>query len=129
MKYVTLAAFLLASSCAPSYASRGNYAHHAVHSHGQSVAGALGGPNPLSGIASVFCDRVTATGGMNCGALVAAHRTWALGSYHQVSHNGRTITVRIVDRGPAAWTHRVIDLSPGAARALGINGLGHVDMS
>jgi rare lipoprotein A (peptidoglycan hydrolase) len=78
--------------------------------------------------ASVFCDRVTATGGMNCGSMVFAHRTLPLGSVHRVSCNGRVVTARVVDRGPAAWTGRSFDLSPGLARACRINGLGHVHL-
>ena len=31
-----------------------------------------------------------------------------------------TCIVRINDRGPAHWTHRIIDLSKGAARACGL---------
>ena len=78
-----------------------------------------------NGIASIFCDRVTASGGMNCNGLVAAHKTLPLGSYHRVSYNGRSIVVKIIDRGPYI-RGRIIDLSPGAAKALGINGLGQV---
>jgi rare lipoprotein A (peptidoglycan hydrolase) len=78
--------------------------------------------------ASVFCDRVTATGGMNCGSMVFAHRTLPLGSVHKVACNGRVVTARVVDRGPAAWTGRSFDLSPGLARACRINGLGHVHL-
>jgi len=76
--------------------------------------------------ASVFCDRVTATGGMNCGAMVFAHRTLPLGSVHRITCNGRVISARVVDRGPARWTGRDYDLSPGLARACGISGLGNV---
>jgi rare lipoprotein A len=32
--------------------------------------------------------------------------------------------VRVNDRGPAAWTHRDIDLSEAAARKLGLIGAG-----
>jgi rare lipoprotein A len=54
------------------------------------------------------------------GALTAAHRTLPFGSMVHVTNkkNGRTVLVRIVDRGPKAWTGRLIDLSLGAARAL-----------
>jgi hypothetical protein len=80
--------------------------------------------------ASVFCDRVTATGSMNCGAMVFAHRTLPLGSVHRLScPNGKVIAARVVDRGPAAWTGRNIDLSTGLARACGVNGLGRVGIS
>jgi rare lipoprotein A len=40
--------------------------------------------------------------------------------------NGRSVTVRINDYGPAAWTHRIIDLSLAAARVLGMIEAGHV---
>lgn len=75
--------------------------------------------------ASVFCDKKTATGGMNCGAMVFAHKTLPLGSVHRIACNGRVITARVVDRGPYI-RGRDFDLSPGLARACGINGLGNV---
>jgi rare lipoprotein A (peptidoglycan hydrolase) len=34
--------------------------------------------------------------------------------------------VRINDLGPAKWTHRLIDLTPAAAKALGFAGLARV---
>jgi rare lipoprotein A len=54
-------------------------------------------------------------------AMSAAHRTLPLPSYVEVSRldTGRTILVRINDRGPAD-PDRLIDLSTGAAEALGI---------
>ncbi len=76
--------------------------------------------------ASVFCDRVTATGrGMDCNAMVFAHKTLPLGSMHRLSCNGRVISARVVDRGPYV-RGRNYDLSPGLARACRINGLGNV---
>jgi rare lipoprotein A len=75
--------------------------------------------------ASVFCDRRTATGGMNCGGMEFAHRTLPLGSTHRIACNGRVIVARVVDRGPFV-RGRTFDLSPGLARACGINGLGTV---
>lgn len=58
-------------------------------------------------------------------AMTAAHRTLPLPSYVEVSRldTGRTILVRINDRGPAD-PDRLIDLSTGAAEALGITGTG-----
>jgi rare lipoprotein A len=41
---------------------------------------------------------------------------------------GRAVIVTINDRGPAAWTHRAIDLSLGACRAIGSSGLAKVSM-
>ena len=53
-------------------------------------------------------------------AVVAAHRTLPLGSYAEVTalDTGRTILVRVVDRGPGR-ADREIDLSTGAVRQLG----------
>ncbi len=76
--------------------------------------------------ASVFCDKRTATGSMNCNAMVFAHRTLALGSVHRMACNGRTVSAKVVDRGPAKWTGRDYDLSPGLASFCRINGLGSV---
>lgn len=53
-------------------------------------------------------------------ALTAAHRTLPLGTKVTVTNlrNGRAVTVRIKDRGPAI-AGRVIDLSKAAAMRLG----------
>jgi rare lipoprotein A len=55
--------------------------------------------------------------------LVAAHRTLPFGSVVRVTNvkNGRSVTVRIVDRGPYGKNYRegtIIDLSWAAARRL-----------
>jgi rare lipoprotein A len=55
--------------------------------------------------------------------LVAAHRTLPFGSVVRVTNvaNGRSVTVRIIDRGPYGKNYRegtVIDLSRAAARRL-----------
>jgi rare lipoprotein A len=54
--------------------------------------------------------------------LTAAHRTLAFGTMVRVLNrsNGRSVVVRIADRGPQAWTGRVLDLSRSAARVLGM---------
>jgi rare lipoprotein A len=59
--------------------------------------------------------------------ITAAHRTLPLPSYVEVTRldTGRTILVRINDRGPAD-PNRTIDLSTGAAEQLGITELGMV---
>lgn len=61
------------------------------------------------------------------GGVTAAHRTLPLPSYVEVTRldSGRTILVRINDRGPAD-PNRLIDLSAGAAEQLGITELGMV---
>ena len=49
-----------------------------------------------------------------------------LGKRVRVTYQGRSIVVLVDDIGPAARTGRVIDLSRGAARSLGITGIGRV---
>jgi rare lipoprotein A len=91
----------------------------------------IGRPFEGSGIASVYSGQHTASGEhMNSGAMTAAHRTLPFGSKVTVVNggNGRSAVVRINDRGP--FVHgRVIDLSPAAARVLGIRGLTTVSLS
>jgi len=84
-----------------------------------------------SGIASVYSGGRTASGErMNAGALTAAHRTLPFGTSVTVvnKHNGRTVVVRINDRGPFV-RGRIIDLSPAAAREIGVNGLALVSLT
>lgn len=51
--------------------------------------------------------------------MTAAHRSLPMGTRIAVSYGGRTVVVRVNDRGPAAYTGRSLDLSRGAAAALG----------
>lgn len=73
-----------------------------------------------------FHGRRTASGErFDMTGFTAAHRTLAFGTRICVRSmvNGRTVMVRITDRGPMA-RQRVIDLSQAAAEALGMIGLG-----
>jgi rare lipoprotein A len=86
---------------------------------------------PQSGIASTYSDSKTASGErMKSGELTAAHRSLPFGTKIKVTnhHTGRSVVVRINDRGPFV-KGRVIDLSPAAARAIGVNGLAQVSLS
>lgn len=70
---------------------------------------------------------ITASGErMNPAAMTAAHRTLPFGSQVRVTNqrNGRSVIVRINDRGPFI-KGRVIDLSKAAARKLGFIRAGH----
>jgi rare lipoprotein A len=83
-----------------------------------------------SGIASVYAysGSKTASGERaNPTGLTAAHRTLAFGTHVRVTNrrNGRSVTVRINDRGPFV-RGRVIDITPAGARALGFSGLAPV---
>jgi rare lipoprotein A len=81
------------------------------------------------GIASNYSTgRVTANGEhFRTHAISAAHKTLPFGSKVAVLNRrtGRSIVVRINDRGPFV-KGRIIDLSKGAARALGGGGLSSV---
>jgi rare lipoprotein A len=61
------------------------------------------------------------------GDLTAAHRTLPFGTCLQVVNldNGRSVQVRVNDRGPFA-AGRILDVSEAAARALGMRGRGVV---
>lgn len=60
--------------------------------------------------------------------ITAAHTTLPLPSYVEVTalDTGRTILVRVNDRGPFAARGRIIDLSRGAAEQLGMRSQGQV---
>jgi rare lipoprotein A len=90
----------------------------AAHAEMASVYGGRGG----------YCGSRTASGQrVNCSAMTAAHRRLPFGTRVRVCHN-RCVTVRINDRGPFV-RGRDIDLSPAAARAIGLSGIGHVTVS
>ena len=83
-----------------------------------------------SGIASIYAynGEKTASGErVQSSALTAAHRTLPFGTRVRVTNNrnGRSVIVRINDRGPFV-RGRVIDLTPAGARALGFSGLAPV---
>jgi rare lipoprotein A len=73
-----------------------------------------------------MAGRPTANGEMFIpGGVTAAHKTLPMPSYVEVTalDTGRTILVRVNDRGPFA-NDRLIDLSEGAAQQLGITAQG-----
>jgi rare lipoprotein A len=73
-----------------------------------------------------FHGRMTANGEVyDMNAISAAHPTMPLPSYARVTNleNGRSIIVRVNDRGPYA-PGRIVDLSLGTAKALGTSGQG-----
>jgi rare lipoprotein A len=101
-------------------ASSSRSRHHSRHLTKDHPS--LGG----SGVASLYSDwRTASRERMNSGAMTAAHRTLPFGTMVTVvnNHTGRSVVARINDRGPFG---RVIDLSPAAARAIGVNGLAAV---
>ncbi|NBB90908.1 MAG: septal ring lytic transglycosylase RlpA family protein [Spirochaetes bacterium] len=92
--------------------------------------GAWGADFEREGIASwyggKFHGRLTANGErFDANKLTAAHKTLPFGTVVKVTNtdNGKTVTVRINDRGPFV-ENRIIDLSRGAAERVEMTGTG-----
>lgn len=84
-----------------------------------------------SGIASVYGNEKTANGEYaHPSRLTAAHKTLPFGTFVQVTNrrNGRTVVVRINDRGPHI-RGRIIDLTAAGAKALAFSGLAPVTLT
>jgi len=81
----------------------------------------------MRGLAAYYSSsHATASGErFNRGALTAAHRTLPFGTLVRVTRtdNGRSVVVRINDRGPYGGG-RIIDVSVAAAQQLGMTGRG-----
>jgi rare lipoprotein A (peptidoglycan hydrolase) len=120
---ISLVAALLSASVArggaPAQSAPPPAAHEAKRAH--TTHG-----RAETGIASVYSDRLhgrrTASGEIyDRNELTAAHKTLPFGARVKLTHlkNGRSVTLRITDRGPRQ-ARRIIDITPRAARALGI---------
>jgi rare lipoprotein A len=100
----------------------------AAHARKQDVpAAAIAAPGEEVGTAvvysKVFQGRVTAGGSrFDVNKLTAAHKTMPFGTKVRVTNtkNGKSTVVTITDRGPTQ-PDRIIDLTPRAAKALGIH--------
>ncbi len=82
------------------------------------------------GVGDGYGGRKTASGErMNPYAMTAAHRTRGFGSHLTVTllSTGHSVVVRVNDRGPFV-RGRCVDLSYGAARALGMGGTARVSV-
>jgi len=115
--------------------------HHRHHSHHASKAQAAGGSwldsnasigsqssgRGFAGKASFYGNESgsrTASGArFNQNAMTAAHRSLPFGTKLRVTHRGQSVVVTVNDRGPFI-RGRVLDLSKGAARAIGLTGAG-----
>lgn len=78
-----------------------------------------------------FHGRKTASGEtFDMNALTAAHRSLPLNCYIRVTNknNGKSVVVKVNDRGPFHG-NRVVDLSYGAAKSLGITNAGTARVS
>jgi peptidoglycan lytic transglycosylase len=96
------------------------------------AVGALTTAAAESGVAAIYSYRggKTASGeATRPNGLTAAHKTLPFGTMVRVTNrnNGRSVVVRINDRGP--YTRgRVIDVTPAAAGKLGFSGLTRVSV-
>jgi len=110
--------------------------HHIAHSAAPSsawrdasaaIAQTRGSGRSFSGMASFYGNESgskTASGQrFNQNAMTAAHRSLPFGTKLRVTHGDRSVVVTINDRGPFI-RGRVLDLSTGAARAIGLTGAG-----
>src|SRR6202022_4548860 len=117
---------------------RHHHSHHASNFPGGSpngswrdsnaaIAPSSGSGRSFSGVASFYGNESgskTASGQrFNQNALTAAHRTLPFGTKLRVTRGDRSVVVTINDRGPFI-RGRVLDLSTGAARAIGLTGAG-----
>jgi rare lipoprotein A len=96
---------------------------------------AMGCPALAGGSANI-ASRYSESGGMTASGetyspvkLTAAHRSLPFGTMVRVTNlsNGRTVVVRINDRGPFV-KNRVIDISQAAAQQLEFSGLAPVSL-
>jgi rare lipoprotein A len=120
--------------------SRHHHRHHHAHAASEgaswrdanaSIAPASSSGRTFAGIASFYGNESgskTASGQrFNQNAMTCAHRSLPFGTKLRVTHGGRSVIVTVNDRGPFI-RGRVLDLSTGAARAVGLTsaGVGHV---
>ena len=104
-----------------------HHAHHAGNSSWRDANASVGGGHSFSGMASYYGNESgskTASGArFNQNAMTCAHRSLPFGTKLRVTHGGRSVVVTVNDRGPFI-RGRVLDLSTGAARAVGLTGAG-----
>jgi rare lipoprotein A len=111
---------------------RHHHSHHAGNATGsdwRNANASMGSTSghSFSGMASYYGNESgsrTASGQrFNQNAMTAAHRSLPFGTKLRVTHGGRSVVVTVNDRGPFV-RGRVLDLSTGAARAVGLTGAG-----
>jgi rare lipoprotein A len=109
--------------------AQASFEGHSWRDANASMGPASGGGRSFSGMASYYGNESgsrTASGQrMNASAMTCAHRSLPFGTKLRVTHGGRSIIVTVNDRGPFV-RGRVLDLSTGAARVLGLDGIGQV---
>ena len=110
-----------------------NYQGHHAKSHGASGSSWLNAnasfgrsahsSRSFSGVASYYGSRTASGQRFNQNAMTAAHRNLPFGTKLRVTHGSRSVVVTVNDRGPFI-RGRVLDLSKGAARVIGLTGSG-----
>jgi rare lipoprotein A len=136
-----VAATLLIGGTATEASAKSRHHHYRHHHHAQddsnsssdwrnanaSMTPSSGTGHSFSGMASFYGNESgskTASGQrFNQNAMTAAHRSLPFGTKLRVTHGGSSVIVTINDRGPFV-RGRVLDLSTGAARAIGLTGAG-----
>ena len=115
--------------------SRHHHRHHHHHAHhtdnsswrDANASVGSGSGRSFSGMASFYGNESgsrTASGQrFNQSAMTAAHRSLPFGTKLKVTHGDRSVVVTINDRGPFI-RGRVLDLSKGAASAIGLTSRG-----
>jgi rare lipoprotein A len=102
----------------------------------QAVETAGTGAETESGLAAVYNDKLhghrTACGDRyDRNALTTAHKTLPCNTLVKITNqkNKRSVTLRVNDRGPVQ-AGRIVDISPRAAKAMGMgkHGFFHVDL-
>ena len=136
--FALIAATLLVGSVTEASAKSRHHRHH--HHHAHHAAKAAGGDwrnanasmgstsgHSFSGMASYYGNESgsrTASGArFNQNAMTCAHRSLPFGTKLRVTHRGQSVVVTVNDRGPFI-RGRVLDLSTGAARAIGLTSAG-----
>jgi rare lipoprotein A len=141
---VFAATLLVGGSVTEASAKSRHHHHHRHHHHSDhaaktsngfgswlnanaAIAPSSGSGRSFSGMASYYGNETgsrTASGQrMNANAMTAAHRSLPFGTKLRVTHGGRSVVVTVNDRGPFI-RGRVLDLSTGAARVIGLTGAG-----
>lgn len=129
---LTAAAAVLAVNVSESSARSRHHRHHTAHHNFRAANASMdpvqtSGGRSFSGMASYYGSESgsrTASGArFNPGAMTAAHRSLPFGTKLRVTHGGNSVVVTINDRGPFI-RGRVLDLSSGAARVIGLTGAG-----
>ena len=124
----------VAEASAKSKSKHHRHHHHAAKATGSSwldanaaVTPSSGSGRSFSGMASFYGNESgskTASGQrFNQNAMTAAHRSLPFGTKLKVTHGSQSVVVTINDRGPFI-KGRVLDLSTGAARAVGLTSRG-----